>query len=157
MVNSSAARSKNKTFRGNVISEATLKEYRATVIEKFINVEAILNAVICQHYFKKVNANFYLEVLYDEYFTFNLKLRIFEKIINLSKIELDNLRRLNTIRNYFAHCNQRFFQGEEGKVIDPRNTEKEINFENLYDEFIKKEKEVISHLEKTYSNLGGKF
>ncbi len=138
------------------MEENKLSEFRAIVIEKFINVEAILNAIICQHYFKKVNANFYLEVLYDEYFTFNLKLRIFEKIVNTKKLDVNNLRRLNTIRNYFAHCNQRFFKnGDEGKILDPRNTAKEINFQKLYEEFSKKEKEVINNLEKTYGLLGG--
>ncbi len=55
-----------------------LSKYRADVIERFINVEWIINAIICQHYFKRVSMPFLLEVLYDEYFSFALKRRILE-------------------------------------------------------------------------------
>ena len=46
--------------------------------ERFINIETMINAIISQHYFKKVPLNFYLEVLYDEYFSFALRRRILE-------------------------------------------------------------------------------
>jgi hypothetical protein len=51
---------------------------------------------------------FLLEVLYDEYFSFAPKRLILEKIIeNLDRKMLQDLNRANTIRNYFAHCDQR--------------------------------------------------
>ena len=56
-----------------MIDKETLSKYRAEVIIEFINIKKIINVIISQHYFKKVVLPFYLEVLYDEYFTFALK------------------------------------------------------------------------------------
>ena len=58
-----------------------ISKYRSEVIEKAINIEWIMSAIICQHYFKKTILPFLLEVLYDEYFSFALKRRILEKIV----------------------------------------------------------------------------
>ena len=137
-----------------------LSKYRAEVIERFINIEWIINAIISQHYFKRVLLPFVLEVLYDEYFSFALKRRILEKIIkNIDNQKVQDLNRLNTIRNYFAHCNQEIIEGldktQKGKIIDPRNIEKEINFEGLYSEFIQKAGNVEEYLFKLYKDLGG--
>ncbi|MBA7603001.1 hypothetical protein ES703_10101 [subsurface metagenome] len=140
-----------------------LSKYRADVIESFINIETIINAIICQRYFKKVIKDFYFEVLYDEYFTFGLKRRILEKIIKeLDSQKLQDLNRLNTIRNYFAHYNQEFFEAsdkekKEGKVIDPRNIKSEIDFERLYDEFKSKQTGVEKYLSELHQSLGGEF
>ena len=62
---------------------------RAEVIEKFINVETIINAIISQHYLKRLVMPFLLEVLYDEYFSFALRRRILEKILNKSVPDYD--------------------------------------------------------------------
>jgi hypothetical protein len=136
-----------------------LKEKRGEIIEKFINIESMMNAIISQHYFKKVVRQFYLEVLYDEYFSFGLRRRILEKI--LTKIDngkIQHLNRLNTIRNYFAHCNLEMYENKniEKKIIpDPRNNKKEINFELLYSEFIEKENDVLSYLIDNFEKMGG--
>ena len=83
-----------------------ISKCRAEVIERFINIESIIDAIICQHYFKRVIMKFYFEVLYDEYFSFGLKRRILEKIFkDIDSQKLQDLNRLNTIRNYFAHYN----------------------------------------------------
>ena len=138
-----------------------VSEYRSEVLEKFINIEWIINAIISHHYFKRLMKSFVLEVLYDEYFSFALKRRILEKIIkNVDKQKVEDLNRLNTIRNYFAHCNQEIFEAsdkmkERGKIIDPRDIEREINFESLYSEFIEKENRVIEYLVKLFQDLGG--
>jgi len=137
-----------------------LSEYRSEVIERFINIETIIDAIICQHYFKKMSINFYLEVLYDEYFTFGLKRRILEKIVkNIDSQKVRDLNRLNTIRNYFAHYNQEIIKGtdktQKGKIIDPRNVEKEINFESLYVDFMQKAGGVEEYLFSLYEHIGG--
>jgi hypothetical protein len=137
-----------------------LSKYRSEVIERFINIETLVDAIICQHYFKKMLINFYLEVLYDEYFSFGLKRRILEKIVkNINSQKMQDLNRLNTIRNYFAHYNQEIIkvadETQEGKVIDPRSIEKGINFEELYAEFMSKAGGVEEYLVKLYQNLGG--
>lgn len=134
-----------------MIDKTKLSEYRAIVIEKFINIESIINMIICQHYFKRIIGAFYFEVLYDEYFTFGLKRRILEKIINNFDIHmLHDLNRLNTIRNHFAHYNQEVSLGTDKpprrKVINPRNLTEEIDFNILYSEFMKKQGVVTDYL-----------
>ena len=138
-----------------------LSKYRSEVIERFINVESIINAIISQHYLKRVTMPFLLEVLYDEYFSFGLKRRILEKIFkNIDSQKLQDLNRLNTIRNYFAHYNQKSFEASDkekkaGKVIDPRNIKSEIDFERLYAEFKSKEGGVEEYLSTLHQALGG--
>lgn len=145
------------------MNKEKLSKVRAEVIEKSINIEWIIHAIISQHYFKKVLKPFILEVLYDEYFTFALKRRILEKIIvNLDKQKKDDLNRLNTIRNYFAHCNQELFEGPikpgpeaRGIVPDPKNIEKAIDFDKLYKEFMEKEISISAYLFDIFKNIGG--
>ena len=140
-------------------------KYRSEVIERFINLEWLLNAIITQYYFKRIVSSFLFEVLYDEYFSFALKRRILEKIIpDIDGQRLQDLNRLNTIRNYFAHCNQEIFFGigipssqEKGFVPDPRKTDREVDFKQLYEEFIKKEGLVADYLIAILGKLGGKL
>jgi hypothetical protein len=123
-----------------------LSKYRAEVIERFINVETLVDAIICQHYFKKMIINFYLEVLYDEYFSFGLKRLILEKIVK-------------NIRNYFAHYNQEIIKGRdkkgEARILDPRNIEREIDFKGLHAEFMQIADGIEEYLFQTFKNLGG--
>ena len=139
-----------------------LSKWRAEVIERFINVEWLINAIICQHYLKKTFKNFLLEVLYDEYFSFALKRRILEKILSQidnqnNKSKIDQLNRINTIRNYFAHCNQQFFEkGDDiGKVLDPRKTDRAINFKTLYEEFMSIAGDIELWLSEIFESMGG--
>ena len=153
---------KERGTEGVRMDKDKLSKYRSEVIERFINIETIVDAIICQHYFKKMLINFYLEVLYDEYFSFGLKRRILEKIVkNIDSQKIQDLNRLNTIRNYFAHYNQEIIKvadkTQKWKVIDPRNIEKEINFEGLYAEFMSKAGGIEEYLAKLYQNLGGKL
>ena len=147
------------------MDEQTLSRASTEVIEKFINLEWIINAIISQHYFYKVLLPFVLEVLYDEYCSFALKRRILEKIVpSLDEKQIQNLNRLNTIRNYFAHTGQQIFKGAEvpaegqvGIVPDPRKPEKEIDFAQLCKEFQTKEPAVAEYLFKLYKQLGGEY
>lgn len=144
---------------------AQISKYRAEVIEKTINIELLMSAVISQHYLGRVVKTFLLEVLYDEYFSFALKRRIIEKIVdNLDPRKLQDHNRLNTIRNYFAHCNQEIFEGSEapsegakGQVIDPRKLDRAIDFEELYNEFIQIVGEVEKYLATIYLDKGGEL
>lgn len=143
----------------------TLSQMRAEVIEKFINLETIINAIISQHYFGKVHKPFFLEVLYDQHCTFGLKRSILEKIIpNLHKTQLQNLHRLSHLRNYFAHTGPEIFEREEilskgqpGIVPDPRKLDKAIDYSQLYEEFQKLEPAVAEYLFKLYQELGGEY
>ncbi len=143
-----------------MLSDKKISEYRSEVIEKFINIETLINVIISQRYFKKVIEAFFFEVLYDAYCTFSLKRNILKKIN--PDFKLQNLERLNSIRNYFAHCNQLVFEGPElptegqkGKIFDPKNLTKELDFEKLYNEFIKLEKNVNDELYEFYKSLNG--
>ena len=147
------------------MDDKDLSKYRAEVIEKAINLEWLMNAIISQRYFKLVNINFLFEVLYDEYFSFALRRRILEKIVkDFDKKKWNDLNRTNTIRNYFAHCNQQIFEGPDlpakgvqGKVLDPRNLDREIDFENLHKEFMLKIGPLEKYLADILLEMGGKL
>ena len=153
---------KERGTQGVRMDKDELSKYRAEVIERFINIEWIINGIISQNYFKRVIYSFVLEVLYDPSFSFALRRNILIKIVkDIDNQKVDELNRLNNIRNYFAHCNQEIFEAsdkekERGKIIDPKNIEKEINFESLYSEFIQKANGVEEYLFKLFIDLGGK-
>ncbi len=146
------------------MDENEISRYRAEIIERFINIETIMNTIISQNYFKKVLKDFYFEVLYDEYFGFGLRRRILVKILKrINKHEdhvINELNRLNTIRNYFAHCGTEIIpilpETKEAKIIDPRDIQKEINFKELYAEFMDRANAVETYLFGVYKDLGGK-
>ena len=137
-----------------------LSKCRSEVIEKFINIEFLTNAIISQAYFGKISRQFLLEVLYDENFSFALKRKVLEKILIrhklLDKPKIEDLNRLNTIRNYFAHLNIEFLDAGAPLVPNPRNPSEAVDFDKLYSEFNQKEKSSKEFLFKTLSALGGK-
>lgn len=147
-----------------------LSKYRSEVIERFINVEWMINAIISQHYFKGdsrkgVRTPFMLKVLYDPYFSFPLRRQILEKILKKNKEDkktihktMKDLYRLNTIRNYFAHCGQEFIILTEKplkrRAINPEDIEQELDFESLYTEFMKTVQGIEQYLVKLQYALG---
>ncbi len=88
------------------MSSEEISKLRADVIENFIGLEALVDCIIGVHYLGKLSLAFYHEVLYDEYFSFGLKVRVLEKILSPEKektaaIHFEKLRRANNIRNLF--------------------------------------------------------
>ena len=140
-----------------------ISNYRAEVIERSINIEWIINGIISQHYFKHVNTNFLFEVLYDQNITFALKRNILEKILqslnHQNQQKIHELNRLNSIRNYFAHCNQEIYtiKSNESFVPDPKKPENPIDFKKLYEEFMSIAKQVEYWLFDEYKGMGGIF
>lgn len=140
-----------------------ISRYRSDVIERSINIEWLISAIICQHYFGKIIRSFMLEVLYDEYFSFALKRRILEKIFpDFDKNQMQNLNRVNTIRNYFAHCNQILIEGSDPtsksaikKVPDPRKPNKPIDFDKLHAEYDQIAGPLEEYLANVFNNKGG--
>jgi hypothetical protein len=63
------------------VNSQGIQQKRGEVIERTINVEMIVDAIICQNCFKHIFAPFLFEVLNDEYVSFGLKIRILEKIL----------------------------------------------------------------------------
>lgn len=112
--------------------------YRSEVIEGFILLEAIVDCFINTHYMGKPSMAFHQEVLYDEYFSFGLKVRIVEKILGSEeKTMVQSLRRVNNIRNLFAHYAKLRYEGGESFAPNPRKLDKKLDFEALYAEFMK--------------------
>lgn len=131
-----------------------IAQYRGVIIHDSINVEALMGAIIAI-YFVKDNKNneFNRKVIDDEYFSFGLKVRILEKLkIETYKEFFEDLRRMNTIRNTFAHqvptLDEGFFKkGKDGK-------ETEINYmSDLHKEFLEKIKRVDEELHKVFMKL----
>jgi len=118
-----------------------LAEQRSEVIDQFIGLEALVDCIIGVHYLGRLSLAFYHEVLYDEYFSFGLKVRILEKILSEDDKDAMNavqlLRRANRIRNVFAHCGITRYESKTGQsyVPDPRNPEQGLDFEALHAEF----------------------
>lgn len=81
---------------------------------------------------------------------------------NIHGQQIQKLNRLNTIRNYFAHCGQEIFdgpspprKGQKGWVPDPRRPNIPVNFENLHKEFSELESSVSKYLLEVFQKLGG--
>jgi len=113
--------------------------YRSEVIEGFILLEAIVDCFINTHYMGKPSMAFHEEVLYDEYFSFGLKVRIVEKVLDSEeKTVVQSLRRVNNIRNLFAHCGMLRYESGEVFAPNPRKLDKKLDFEALYAEFMER-------------------
>jgi len=134
-----------------MIDKKSISEFRSEVIENFINIEWVINSIISTHYLGKPILPFMLDVLNDEYFSLGLKRRILVKILIDIKCEnedvINRLNRMNSIRNYFAHCSTKIIT-KEGKEFtpDPKKRGKSIDFKLLYEEFMENEKKVIDFL-----------
>jgi hypothetical protein len=140
-----------------------LSEWRSEVISSFIAIEQLVNCIICQHYFERIDKNFFLEVLYDEYFDFGLRRRILDKILPADRKDLiQPLNRMSRIRNYFGHCGLEVIDGvglpalqEAGEVPYPGNPDRRIDFRELFDEFKDLEGRVVKPLAEFFTSLGG--
>lgn len=121
-----------------MMSEETLRSYRNEIIERCISLELLMSGIISYHYFGKISMSFLLEVLYDENCSFGFKRKIVEKIVpNLDRSRINNLNRIGSIRNYFAHYHPNIIHPETGDkvAVDTRHLYRIIDFETLYKEF----------------------
>jgi hypothetical protein len=137
------------------------KELRG-VTERAANLETIIGATISTVYFGKVVLRFTFDLLADEYCSFALKRRVLLKLVpKLTEVPgfVDNLNRLNTIRNYFAHVGLTVTEIPSpcapNRTPDPRKFERSVDFEALYREFIEKEAPVVAAIIEQYKVLGG--
>ena len=136
---------------------------RGEIIEKFINLETLINAIISQHYFKKVRQDFFFELLYNQSFNFGLRISILEKIVSdIDSSKIEKLRKLNAIRNYFAHCGPEVLPSKTldvdraiGRIPHPSDFKKTIDFDALYREFNITEPEISRYLGEIFVQLKG--
>jgi hypothetical protein len=125
---------------------------RHNVIDKAINVENIMCALITHKYFPGpgLNLKFHHEVLYDPYATIGFKISLLKKCYDeLSERTINRLRRLFNIRNIFAHCGLHFtslVDPDKSGVLDPKDRNTMLDFVSLESEFIEHEKAVLDVL-----------
>ena len=147
-----------------MIKEESLSKNRAKVIETTIAIESMISTAITNHYFGEINLNFMLEVMFDEYFTSALKIRILKKVFpNKVDNEKENkLRRIINIRNIFAHCNNRIYNGAKWVIIYPKDYDRGfskqkgfggVDFDKLYKEFEELNREVTEFLQALIPQL----
>lgn len=86
--------------------EKELKEKRGEIITHFAYIEDLIKKFISIHYFKTFHHPIMSEIFEDEYFSFGLLFRVFEKVVSKEKIEfpINKLRRLGQLRNVIAHA-----------------------------------------------------
>jgi hypothetical protein len=118
---------------------------RQSIIERAINVENIVCVLITRHFFQQregINFNFMHTVLYDPLATSGFKVNVFHKCYpHLTKVEIELLRRIFNIRNFFAHAGlyvTKIADPDAAGYVDPKNRDDFLDFETLAIEFNKK-------------------
>jgi hypothetical protein len=117
--------------------EEHLTKMRGEVVWRFAGLEVLIGMVIARHYAPGQEVEFVEEVLHDEQCSFALKRNLLFKMLpDLPQQDQQDLRRLNRIRNLFAHCGLAY-DTPDGKVRwpDPRDATKDLDFDQLYSEY----------------------
>jgi len=133
-----------------VINE--IAQYRGVIIQDSISIEAMIDSIIINYFIKEnKHSEFLTKVIEDEGFSFGIKINILEKLnFEIYKDFIQDLRRINNIRNIFAHCLPGSFTG--GLSYYNKN-KKEIEVKELgelHSEFLDKIKRVDEQLKKLF-------
>ena len=131
-----------------------IAQYRGVIIHDSISIEALIGAIIAI-YFVKDNKNneFNRKVIDDEYFSFGLKIKILEKLNQEVYPQFfEDIRRINNMRNIFAH---KVPTRDEGFIYQDSKEEKtETKYmSDLHKEFLEKIKKVDEQLHKIFFKL----
>jgi hypothetical protein len=131
-----------------------IAKYRGVIITDFIDVEAMVGSIIAVYFAKdSKNNEFNRKVIDDEYFSFGLKIKILEKLnFDVYKLFFEDFRRINKIRNTFAHHVPTL---DEGFICYNKNdkipyTKKMVE---LHKEFVEKIKKVDKQLYEIFLKL----
>lgn len=123
---------------------AEVQQARGKIIYSFISVEALIKTIISQHYLKTIDNKFIFNILSSEQANFGFIRNALKEIVGVenNKIELENLNKLNKIRNYFAHLvikSDKRPDDIDAKVllIYPPSKNGSIDPQEKYDEFYK--------------------
>lgn len=86
-----------------------IQHARGGVSTNFASIEYFLAQFITAHYFKGGNETFLAEVFEDEYFSFGLLAKIFDKVLQqypdvYEKFPMQKMRRLQRLRNIIVHA-----------------------------------------------------
>jgi len=119
---------------------------RGAVIDAFVSIELMINAIISMHYLKTVDTGFVIDVLNNEMSSFGFKKTLLKQILGeeIYKSDFQNLEKLNRIRNLFGHASLKLKNGEniadEKAVIyfnDPKKPGNEVDPKTESEEFEK--------------------
>lgn len=145
------------------------EELRRNVLNKFNNLEMLINLAISMYYFKEINKDFIFRVLHDSLFSSALKINIFLKIIKDSDKKRYNkmtnkIKEMANVRNYFAHITPQYFDSNEEITMErvgwfphPKKPLERINLEEEHERFFELEKEVHPYVIGFCNFLGVKF
>ncbi len=136
------------------------EELRRNVLDKFNNLEILMNLAITKYYFEEINKDFMFRVLHSPFFSSSLRIDILLKIVKDSDKKrfnriINNLKNMSNIRNYFAHITPQYFSSggevtmeKVGWFPHPKDPSKIIDLEEEHEKFFELEKEVHPYLLK---------
>ncbi|MCK5026950.1 MAG: hypothetical protein KAS07_00875 [Candidatus Pacebacteria bacterium] len=86
-----------------------IQNARGGISTNFASIEYFIAQFITTHYFNGPNETFLAEVFEDEYFSFGLLAKIFDKVLQqypeeYKKFPMQKLRRLQKLRNIIVHA-----------------------------------------------------
>jgi len=145
-----------------MISDEKLKEYRHEILSKHNHLDILISSIICAHYFPNfpIPQGFFSNVLYQQPLSYSSRLNMLRKIYRerdiYNKKYFKKLKRMGEIRNSLAHSEMVIItkNGEE-HIYNPKNFDKEIDFDEEYKEYIILEEEISKSLINVYENFGG--
>ncbi len=131
-----------------------IAQYRGVIVHDSISIEALIGAIIAIYFVSDTKNNeFNRKVIDDEYFSLGLKIRILEKLkLETYKEFFEDIRRINNIRNIFAHKVPTLDEGFISQDFKEEKTETK-HMSELHGEFLEKIKKVDEQLEKIFSKL----
>lgn len=147
------------------IDSKKLASMRGEILERFANIERLTDFVISQNYFGCIKKDFVLQVLYDELFSFGMKVKIVSKIPG-NNPNTDALRKINKIRNRFAHSGITLNEyvdpadHSKGSIIKtpkPDKLDSDIDYSADYKEFMELAPLIEEYLFAEYKKKGGEY
>ena len=132
-----------------------IAQYHGVIITDSINIEALIKSIIINYFVKEnKHSEFLIKVITDEYFSFGLKINILEKLnFDVYKGFFEDIRRMNNIRNIFAHCLPGSFTGGLSYYNDKKKTHEVRELEDFHKEFLEKIKKADEQLHKIFWKL----
>ena len=129
-----------------------IAQYRGVIIQDSINIEAMIDSIIINYFVKEnKHSEFLTKAVEDENFSFGLKINILEKLnLETYKEFIQDIRRINNIRNIFAHCLPGSFTGGLSYYNKNNKTREVKELEEFHKEFLEKLKPVDEQLDKTF-------
>jgi hypothetical protein len=128
---------------------------RGLILDLFVSAETLISMIIAQHYFKDsvqtVKYDFQFFILENPNFSWRLKRETLAHILrkdNLDATNLEDLDRINSIRNIFAH--RQFVTNDS-----PQTPESEIFFTNPKHPFDAKRNIFAENIKNEFYSLFG--